>query len=460
MARGSARPGAPGPRGSGGTVNTMMVAGVLFCLSAALSVAVALTRAGGAGSAGGSAALGGAFMVLVFGAGFLQGVGAVRVFVLACALLGGLASIAGIALLNSVRELQLLVAAVLLVCVGYLVLLVEKQASIWRVASAIILILAGTGASVGAEYWLGGIEKRAFGKELQPLLASGREFKDAESGLSLEAPAGWSLLKDDAALFASVPAKVKLADPEAGTVAFINDELKPMNLLSLDHYLDNVLQAQKESGLEPKQKERRDSAIGKTPARRMTLGWQHEKRPYSGFVSVWLDGPRVYTLFGAAVGEWSDATEARFNALEESLRFSAPVETALSEAQRLLSRECPVFNEAALRMIARKIPASSSSEAYFRTGWSAAIRGQDQIQPAAAAELRDLMRQVFAGMSDADRARFGVYSERVRAGAATTPTDDLAAMKILGRAATALPPEALARLRTVVDASVTLGSLM
>ncbi len=438
----------------------MKVAGILFCLSAATSVVVALTRGGDAGSTTAGASFGAAFMVLLFGAGLYQGVGALRVFVLVCAGLGALGSLAGLAVLGSLRELQLLMAALLLSCLGYLVLLIEKQASALRVTTGVALILAGAAGSLGAELWLSGFQRRAFGNELRPLLANGREYNDAASGLSLQAPAGWSMLEKDAEVFASVPAKVKLADPDAGTVAFINDEPKPLGMLSLDHYLDGVLQAQKEGGLAPKQKERRDTAVGKAIARRMSIGWVHEKRPYSGFVSVWADGPRVFTLFGAAVGEWSDATEARFNALEEALRFSAPVATALSEAQRYLTRECPVFNDDAVRMISRKIPPSSPPETYFRTGWSAAIRGQSQIDLAAAAELRSLMQEVFARMSNADRARFGTYSERVRGGAATTAADDLAAMKILGAAATALPPDSLTRLRTVVDASVTLGSLM
>lgn len=466
MARSSGRPGAPAPYrsggrpGSDGKIDTMKVAGVLFCLSAVVSVVLALTRGGDGSSAEAGASFGGALMVLLFGAGLFQGVGALRVFVLVCAGLGALASIGGLAVLGSLREIQLLVAALLATCLGYLVLLIEKQASVLRVATGVFFILAGVAGTLGAELWLSGFQRRAFGNELRPLLTSAREYSDAESGLALTAPPGWSLLEKDAEVFASVPAKVKLADPDAGTVAFINDEPKPLGWLSLDHYLDAVLASQNEGGLDPKQKERRDTAVGKAIARRMSIVWVRDKLPYSGFVSVWVDGPRVFTLIGAAVGQWSDATEKRFNALEESLRFSAPVETALSEAQRRLTLECPVFNEAAVRMIARKIPPASPSEAYFRAGWGAAIRGQDQIDLAAAAQLRELMQEVFARMPATDRTRFGGYSERVRSGAATTPADDAVAMNILGKAAKALPPESLSRLRTVVDASVTLGSLM
>lgn len=438
----------------------MKVAGILFSLSAVVSVVLALTQQSDAGSGSSAATFGGAFMVLLFGAGLYQGVGGLRVFVLVLAGLGSLASLAGLAVLGSVREIQLLMAAILVTCVGYLVLLIEKQASALRVSTGVAFIVAGAAASVGAQLWLSGFERREFGKELRPLLTNQVEYDDAASGLSLKPPTGWSFLKKDAELFLGVPAKVKLADPDAGIVAFVNDEPKPIGWLSLDHYLDAILQAQQEGGLAPQQRNRRDAAVGEAVGRRMTIGWVHDKRPYSGFVSAWLDGPRVFTLFGAAVGNWSDGTEARFSALEKSLRFSAPIATALSEAQRQLTRECPVFNEAAVRMIARRIPPSSPPATYFKTGWAAAIRGQDQIDPAAAAELRDLMRQVFARMSNADRSRFGDYTERVRSGRSTTAADDLAAMKILGPAAAALPTESLERLRTVVDSSVTLGSLM
>ncbi|MGE5126401.1 MAG: hypothetical protein ACM3PV_08920, partial [Betaproteobacteria bacterium] len=214
------------------------------------------------------------------------------------------------------------------------------------------------------------------------------------------------------------------------------------------------------SGLEPRQKERRDTAVGRAPARRMSLAWTSGGHPYSGFVSVWEDGPRVFTLFGAAIGAWSERTEDRFRALEDALRFSAPVETALSDAQSRLTRECPVFTADAVRMVGRRIPPSSPPEVYFRTGWSWALRGQGQLDAGAAAELRDLMSSVFSRMSGAERGRFADYSERLRSGRATTAAEDAAAMGILGRAARALPDDSLERLRTRVDASLTVGGLM
>jgi hypothetical protein len=460
----------PSPRGPGRPVravasdegvSTMKVAGVLLCLSAVAALVVPFaTRGSGAAPAADAGSLGGAFMVLLFGAALFQGVNAVRIFVLLCTGLGALAAVVAIALLNSMRELQLVLGTVLLSCAGYLVLLLEKQAPRARAVAGTLLVVAGALGSLGAQVWLSGFERRAFARELRPLLADQGEYSDSTSGLSLKAPAGWSLMKGDAELFKGVPAKVRLADPDAGTVAFIDDEPKPPGLLSLDHYLDSVLSAQSAAGLEPKQKDRRDTAVGKAPARRMSVTWTSGGRPYSGFVSVWEDGPRVFTLSGAAVGGWSERTEERFRALEDALRFSAPVETALSEAQGRLIRQCPVFTADAVRMIGRRIPPTSPPEIYFRTGWSWALRGQSQVDAGAAAELRDLMRIVFSRMSGAERSRFADYSERLRSGRATSAAEDTAAMAILGRAAAALPGESLERLRTRVDASLTVGGLM
>ncbi len=439
----------------------MKVAGVLLCLSAVVALGASLSAKGSAGaSAADAGSLGGAFMVLLFGAALFQGVNAVRVFVLLCTGLGALGAVAAIALLSSARELQLVIGAVLLSCVGYLVLLLERQASRLRAVLGTGFVALGALGSLGAQLWLSGLERRAFARELGPQLTSQREYADSASGLSLKTPAGWSLMSPEGELFRGVPAKVKLADAEAGTVAFINDEPKPPGLLSLDHYLDRVLEVQKEAGLEPKQRERRDTAVGKAPARRMSLGWTYERRPYSGFVSVWEDGPRVFTLFGAAVGGWSQGSEQRFRALEDSLRFAAPVETALSAVQNRLTRECPVFTADAVRMIGRRIPPASPPELYFRTGWSWALRGQSQLDAGAAAELRDLMGAVFSRMAGPERSRFADYSERLRSGRATTGIEDAAAMSILGRAAGALPGESLERLRTRVDASLTVGGLL
>jgi hypothetical protein len=439
----------------------MKVAGVLFCLSAVASLVVPFVQNEAFGWATeGATSVGGAAMVLLFGAALFQGVGAVRGLVLVCAGLGGLAALVAIALLNQVRELQVLLGALLLVCVGYLVLLLEKRASRARVVAGVALVLAGAVGGLAAPHWLTGFAKSAFGRELRPLLAEEREYSDPASGLSVSAPAGWSLLRQDAPLFAGVPAKVKLADPDSGTVVFINDEARGLGFVSLDHQLDRVLEAQRESGLEPSQHERRDAAVGAATARRMSLSWTYGGRPFNGFVSVWQDGPRVFTLFGAAVGSLSPATEARFQALEAALRFSAPVETALAGAERALTLECPVFTADAVRMIGRKIPPASPVDAYFKTGWTWALRGQAEVDATRIAELRELTGAVFSRMPDADRSRFAAYGERLRTGGATTRAEDAAAMRILGKAAAALPADTLGRLQATVDTAVTVGGLM
>jgi len=464
MARGpSPRPQGRASRGAAasGGIDTMKVTGVLFCLSAVTSLVVPFVQKEAFGSTSeGAAGMGGSAMVLLLGAALFQGVGAVRTFVLVCAGLCGLASIAAIALLNSARELQVLFATLLVICVGYLVLLLEKQASLARVIVGVGLVLVGAVSSFAAPQWLHGFARRAFAAELRPLLSDEREYSDPKSGLSVKAPAGWGFLRPDAGIFATVPAKVKLADPDSGTVVFINDEPKGLDFVSLDHALDRVLENQRQNGLEPTQHERRDATVGKATARRMAMGWKHDGRPFSGFVSVWLDGPQVFTLFGAAVGAGGSATEASFRNLEAALVFSAPVETALAGAEKSLTLECPLFTADAVRMIGRKIPPASPVEAYFRTGWTWAIRGQAEVDPARAAELRELMGAVFSRMADADRARFAAYGERLRSAVPTTAAEDLSAMRILGKAAAALPAETLARLRTSVDTAVTVGGLL
>jgi hypothetical protein len=439
----------------------MKVAGVLFCLSAVVSLVGPYIQKEAFGwTTTDATSAGGALMVLLFGAALFQGVGAVRGLVLVAAGLGALAALVAIALLGQARELQMLLGALLLVCAGYVVLLIEKRATRTRAAAGVALVLAGALGGLAAPHWLTGLARSAFGQELRPLLAEEREYTDPSSGLSLQAPAGWSLLREDATLFAGVPAKVKLADPDAGTVVFINDEPRGPGFVSLDHQLDRILESQRENGLEPRQHERRDAAVGAATARRMSMAWTYEGRPFNGFVSVWLDGPRVFTLFGAAVGSVSPGSEARFRALETSLRFSAPIETALAGAGRAFAEQCPVFTAEAIRMIGRRIPPSSAVQTYFRTGWGWAIRGQAEVDPATQAELRELMSAVFARMRATDRARFAAYSERVRADASTTRSEDAAAMRILGAAAAALPRETLARLQTTLSSVITVGGLL
>jgi hypothetical protein len=241
----SARPPQRAPRraASPDTVDTMKLTGVLFCLSAVASWVVPFVRqeAFGAGPEA-AASAGSGFLVLLFGAALFQGVGAVRALVLACAGLGGVASLVAIAVFRGFRPMQLLMAAVCVTCVGYLVLLLQKQASRARAAIGVVLVVAGAAASLSAPLGLTGLTRSAFGDSLRPLLSEEREYADAASGLALKAPPGWSFLRHDAPVFAGVPAKVKLADPDAGTVVFINDEPKGLGFQSLDHQLDLMLE--------------------------------------------------------------------------------------------------------------------------------------------------------------------------------------------------------------------------
>jgi hypothetical protein len=439
----------------------MKVAGVLFCISAVISAVVAVaSRDPGQSATSQAGALGAAFFVLVLGLGLIQGVGAVRIFVLACAAVGCLGLIALAAVLHSVREMQVLALAGLLSAVGYFGLLLQKEASRARVAVSVGLILVGAAGSLAAQFWLSGLTQRAFGEELRKVASPQRQYADPTAGLSIEVPDDWVILRDDAELYRGVPSKVTLANPDAGTVAFINYEQRRPGLVTLDHYLDAVLAGLNESGLEAEQSGRSDVTVGKASARRMALTWKEEGHSISGFFSIWLDGDRIFMFIGAVPGRWTPSAEERFASLEGALRFTAPIETALTDAEARLTTECPMFTATSVRTIARRISPGSATEAYFKVGWAWALRGQGQLDAAAAAELGRLMSEVFAGMSQADRTRFGAYSEKLRAGRGTTRNEDVSAMRILGRAAGALPPASLAQLQGLTDAALTVGGLM
>ena len=140
----------PAPSG----VDTMKVAGILFCVSAALSAVGAITsRESGAALTG---AFGGSFFILVLGLGLLQGVNAVRVFVLTSAGIVGLAAAVMVFVLNPMRELQVLALGTLLAALGYFALLLRKEASRSRVAVSVGMILLAAGASLAAGHWLEG----------------------------------------------------------------------------------------------------------------------------------------------------------------------------------------------------------------------------------------------------------------------------------------------------------------
>jgi hypothetical protein len=439
----------------------MKVAGTLFCISAVISAVLAVvTRDPSASPSSQTGAFGSAFFVLVLGLALIQGVNGVRIFILGAAAVASLLAIGMAAVFHSVRELQVLALAILLTAVGYFALLLQREASKARVAVSLILIVAGVAATVSAQLYLGGLATRAFGEEIRKVASDRRQYADPAAGISIEVPDEWMILRDDAELFQGVPSKVTLGNPDAGTLAFVNYDQRRPGLLTLDHYLDTVLAGLNDAGLEAEQTGRSDVTVGKADARRMELTWKQEEQLISGFFSIWLDGDTIFMFIGAVPGQWTAGAEEQFAALESALQFTAPIETALTDAEARLTTECPIFTATSVRTIARRISPGSATEAYFKIGWLWALKGQGALDGAAQADLGQLMSEVFAGMSQADRTRFGAYSEKLRSGRRTTRNEDIAVMRILGRAAGALPPASLARLQSLTDAALTVGGLM
>lgn len=442
-------------------VDTMKVAGTLFCISAVISAVVAaVTREADAPLSAQTGAFGSAFFVLVLGLALIQGVNGVRVFVLGAAAVASLVSIGIAAVFHSIRELQVLALAIVLTAVGYFALLLQREASKVRVAVSLVLIVAGVAATLGAQLYVAGFARRAFGEELRKVASERRQYNDPTAGISIEAPAGWVILREDAELYQGVPSKVTLANPDAGTVAFVNYDQRRPGFVTLDHYLDAVLASLNEAGLEAQQTGRSDVTVGKASARRMELTWKEEDRPTSGFFSVWLDGDTIFMFVGAVPGPWTTSAEEHFEVLQRALQFTAPIETALTDAEARLTTECPMFTATSVRTIARRISPGSATEAYFKVGWLWALKGQGALDAAAQAELGQLFSEVYSGMSQADRTRVGAYSEKLRAGRRTTRNEDIAAMRILGQAARTIPPASLARLQSLTDAALTAGGLM
>jgi hypothetical protein len=438
-------------------VDTMKVAGILFCISAAISSAGAiLARETGTAQ---TSAFGGSFLILVLGLGLFQGVGAVRIFVLASAAIAGVAAIVMVFVLNPVRELQALALATLVAAGGYFALLLRKEASKTRVAVSVGFILAAAAGTVATQHWLEGYGKRAYARELREAASGQREYDNAVAGLSFTVPEGWVILRDDAEIYEEVPSKVALADPDAGAVVFLNYERKGPGLPTLDVYLDAVLEGLKRSGIEATQADRTDVTVGSAPARRMSVTWEEEGLPMEGFITSWLDGERILTLIGISLGGLTSNAQERFAVLEGALRFTAPIETALSDAAARLTAECSIFTPTSVRTIARRISPDSPTEAYFKVGWSWAQRGQGLLDGASQGELGEIMTDVFAQMSPADRTRFGNYSAKLMAGQRTGRSEDGAAMRILGGAVARLSPASLSRLQTLVDAALTGGGL-
>jgi hypothetical protein len=281
--------------------------------------------------------------------------------------------------------------------------------------------------------------------------AAAADRRYAGVGLTLEAPARWSLLKPDHGLFETPPGtRVTLAQPSANAFATVSSDSPSRAYPSLDAYLDRVFAARR--AVEPGLREvrREDSPAG----RRLVAARVENRTPVEEITTVWRSG---FTYYALTV--WAPEAGGRAAAGTDEIKGALQVDTRAAErlagAVAAVTAEVPLLTrETAERLIGQSEAQFLDPAEAFRRTYALAGAGVASLTPAEQREMGALSSELYARLPAGDRARFGRYLERVRGSRGSDPAEDLAMSRLVKAAFARLPPPRQKRLREVFTRAI------
>lgn len=283
--------------------------------------------------------------------------------------------------------------------------------------------------------------------------ATAPEKRFSDVGMTLDVPPRWSLLKRDHTLF-TLPAhaRVSLAEPKAAAFAVLAVETPPRAYPSLDAWLDRVVEDRRnaEPGLRVV---RREDAEEK--ARRLIAARLAGDTVVEEVVTAWRDGFTYYALL-----VWGPEASARAAHASDEIRRGITVTGRQGEQVRqgvtAITADVPLLTEQAAETLVGHSQAGALEPAEaFRRTWLFAGRGLSALTAAEQQEMGALSTELYSKLPAADRARLGAYLDRVRAGHATEPAQDLEMSRLVKAAFARLRPPRRERLQGLFERAIT-----
>jgi hypothetical protein len=265
--------------------------------------------------------------------------------------------------------------------------------------------------------------------------ASGeRKVTNDEIGLTLTAPAGWTVLKP-ANTLVPVPAsgRATLAQPRVGGYAFLLVEPAPAGVLQIEHYLDHVVAQRRGSASAFDEEWRRDGRLGQVESRRASLRRVSAEGRFVERAVVARDGDRYFALVAWVPESAGGRALEEIDALEAAVTLSGVRDAGRRAAVQQANLELPHLSVGAIQRLVESGGPGTPAE-LFRRSVAASARGLSSLGPAGSQELQALTTAALALLPKKERAQLVDYLGRAGAGQPTHPEED-EPMRVLMKAA-------------------------
>jgi hypothetical protein len=307
-----------------------------------------------------------------------------------------------------------------------------------------------------AFWWLGPslAKKRADEQALADALPD-RRLGDEALGLSLELPEGWVLLQDESTLFVAPQSRARFANVAASAQAALRVESLPPGILSLDAFIDRVVELRRPLVSDYREVGRVEVTQAGRPARRLQASWTEHGAEQRVTVVATQDAWVYVALAGWGPAREGTPVQDALDALLRGLGLSGVLTARLKEVADAVEPELPELSRASLELILReRLGSGGSGEEAADAAVRAVSQGLPALSSAEAQELQQIYALVYDPMPEESRQRLAAWQREVRAGRKVAVEEAQALRLLLRDALLTLPEEARLRLRALNEKAI------
>ncbi len=363
--------------------------------------------------------------------------------------------LAGILFAQGERGAALLAVGSAWLLLSGLLILLAPSLGVGRLLLALLPVALGL---VGAVHF-GRAADSQEAQRLRDWTSPDRRFTDEALGLTLEVPRGWVVLRAGNPIApAPADARLTLAQPRLGGLAWLLTGPAPQGVASAEQYLQRVIARRRAErpGFEAGPQE--NALVGTLSGRRAACSWLDGGVRQSELIVAGLDGWMGFALVAwmpDAAGRARDGLEPLVSALSARGLFAESMRTAVDKALTAVPHLTP---GAAAQLMAGSQARVLEPDQAFRRSVVALSKLIPSLSAAESRELAALSTATYAGVPWAQRGRLSSYIERVRRGDTTSAEEDREMAQMMKAAESRLSPARLTRLRAYYDKAVLAGS--
>lgn len=340
---------------------------------------------------------------------------------------------------------------------GYFALLAGGFLSWQRIGLRALALVAGLAGIVS----FGVVPGNPLSDDILAWASSERRYADESLGVALELPPGWVALRPEQTIV-SLPPEARLAfgNSRREGIGFLVTESTPKGVISLDHYLEHVLNERRKAHPTFEETGRGEISLSGVVGRRVSSTWEEDGRRFVELAAVARDGWTYVALSAWMPTSQAVAAARELEALPTRLSLSGVLAERLQDAVGNATREVPYLTATAAEMVMGQSAALAlDPEVTFRRAYRFASAGTTSLDRAEFAELGQLNGAVYASLSRGDRERLAGYFDRVRADAPASPHEDREMLRVMTGGVRKLSPPQLARLQQIYEKAIRVAIL-